>query len=375
MKKTYLLLMFTALFMACSSDDSSEEVQIPENDIETNDDINGIYIMCEGNWGSNNAAIDYLNFKTSEYTQNIFSKVNSDVIMGLGDTSSDMQVNGDQLWVVVNGSNKVEVLSKETCKRIKKIDIPNCRYVTFHNNHAYVSSYVGPMGADNIQLGTVFKIDVNTLEKVDSLVVSYQPEEMAVVDDVLYVACSGGYRYPIYDRVVSTINLKDFKRGNDIDVELNLHRVRKDSHDNLWITSRGNYEDVSPALFCYNKDKSGNMTLTKKIDIAVSDMCIVGDSLYYFGVEWSNETMSNNVSYGIINTETLEKVETTIFSNDAFKQVEVPYGIIVSPDSRDIFITDAKNYVSSGKLYHFDANGTLKNSVWTSDIPSKMIFN
>ena len=96
------------------------------------------------------------------------------------------------------------------------------------------------MAADNVQLGTVFKIDTRNFNKVDSVVVSYQPEEMAIIDNMLYVACSGGYRYPTYDRVISAIDLATFKKVSDIDTEVNLHRMRKDSNNQLWVTSRGN---------------------------------------------------------------------------------------------------------------------------------------
>lgn len=374
MRKTLFLLvsLLSMTIVSCSDDDSPQESDKPI--ISPTENIKGIYVMCEGNWGSNNASIDYLNLATLEYTQNIFTKSNPEVVMGLGDTSSDMQINGNQLWVVVNNSNKVEVLSVETCKRIAKIDISNCRYVTFHNDYAYISSYVGPMANDNVQLGTIYKIDTRDFHKADSVVVGYQPEEMAIVDNKLYVACSGGYRYPVYDRVITAVDLTSFKKITDIDVELNLHRLRKDSHNQLWVTSRGNYSDIGPSLTWLTPDKTGNMSVAGKIDIAVSDMCIVGDSLYYIGVEWDYATNSNNISYGIINTLTHKKVTTTIFNNDAFKNIEVPYGIMVNPKERDFYITDAKNYISSGKLYHFSAEGTLLWEQWTSDIPSKMAF-
>lgn len=373
MKKTFILLSILALVtLSCSDDDSTNE---PTNENENiSNHSQGLLIMCEGNWGSNNAAVDYLDINTLSYTKNIFAIANPEVAMGLGDMGCDIQMNNNQLWIAVNGSNKIEVLSAETYKRIAKIDIPNCRYVVFDNDYAYVSSYVGPMAADGVQLGTIYKISTNNFTKLDSVVVSYQPEEMAIIGNRLYAACSGGYRYPVYDRVVSTVDLNSFKKTADIDIAPNLHRLRKDSHNQLWVTTRGNYSDISPSLAWLSMDDTGNMSVGGTIDIAVSDMCIVGDSLYYFGVEWSNETMSNEISYGIINTKTHQQVQTSIFNNEGIKQIEVPYGIIVNPEKRDFYITDAKNYISSGKLFHFAADGSLIWSTWTSDIPSRMVF-
>ena len=135
MKKTLLLLsMMATMLTACSDDDSDNQTNDPV--ISPATEIKGLYIMCEGNWGSNNAAVDFIDFSSSQYTQNIFEKSNPDIVMGLGDTSSDMQAYGNQLWVVVNGSNKVEILDIETCKRIAKIDVTNCRNVTFNDDYA-----------------------------------------------------------------------------------------------------------------------------------------------------------------------------------------------------------------------------------------------
>ena len=52
----------------------------------------------------------------------------------------------------------------------------------------------------------------------------------------------------------------------------------------------------------------------------------------------------------------------------------MPYGIIVNPQDRDFYILDAKNYVSSGELLHFDADGNFLWRVSTGDIPSRGVF-
>ena len=106
--------------------------------------------------------------------------------------------------------------------KIGKIDVPNCRYVTFHKGYAYVSSYVGPVSvSQDAPLGEVYKIDTLTLQTVAKVTVGYQPEEMAVIDDKLYVANSGGYMVPDYDHTVSVIDLKTFTEERKIDEPTN----------------------------------------------------------------------------------------------------------------------------------------------------------
>ena len=56
------------------------------------------------------------------------------------------------------------------------------------------------------------------------------------------------------------------------------------------------------------------------------------------------------------------------------KNIKIPYGIQVNPYNGDIYITDAKNYVSSGQLHCYSREGKRKWSVRTGDIPAHMCF-
>jgi hypothetical protein len=51
-----------------------------------------------------------------------------------------------------------------------------------------------------------------------------------------------------------------------------------------------------------------------------------------------------------------------------------PYGIIVHPTRRDFYLMDAKNFVSSGELLHFKADGSFDYKVRTGDIPAHAVF-
>ena len=127
---------------------------------------------------------------------------------GLGDVGNDLQSYGGKLYAVINCSHFVEVMDVRTARHITQISIPNCRYITFHKGYAYVSSYAGPVQIDpNARLGYVAKIDTVTMQVMDTCTVGYQPEEMVAVGKKLYVANSGGYRVPNYDRTVSVLDL------------------------------------------------------------------------------------------------------------------------------------------------------------------------
>ena len=149
-------------------------------------EIMGMYLLNEGNMGSNKCTLDYLdlsgNTETVHYYRNIYAERNPSTVKELGDVGNDLKIHDNKLWMVINCSNKVEVATADSCRRLAKIDIPNCRYIAFDDNYAYVSSYVGPVQiSTNTQLGRVYKIDTRTYQKVDSIEVGYQPEELCIV--------------------------------------------------------------------------------------------------------------------------------------------------------------------------------------------------
>lgn len=342
-------------------------------------EIVGMYLLNEGNMGSNKCTLDYLdllgNTETVHYYRNIYAERNPSTVKELGDVGNDLKIHDNKLWMVINCSNKVEVATADSCRRLAKIDIPNCRYIAFDDNYAYVSSYVGPVQiSTNTQLGRVYKIDMRTYQKVDSIEVGYQPEELCIIGNKLYVANSGGYRIPQYDHTISIIDLSAFKEEKKIDVADNLHRCRADHYNQLWVSSRGTYNGTPSKLFWLEPDKQGEMTVKDNLPVAVSDMCIVGDSLYFFGVEWNYVKMENEISYGIINVRTHQLITRQLSEAKEIESITLPYGLIVNPVHRDFYIMDAKNYVSSGELLHFHADGTFDWRVWTGDIPAHAVF-
>lgn len=368
-----------ALFAACRED----EVVVPtEYDIlpvtvPEGSDVVGMYLLNEGNMGSNKCSLDYLDYVQGYYVRNLYAERNPHVIKELGDVGNDIQVYGSKLYVVVNCSNKVEVLDAATGIRLGQVDIPNCRYVRFYRGHAYVSSYVGPVQLNNPDAvqGAVYKVDTLTLRTVAKCTVGYQPDELEVLGQYLYVANSGGYMAPNYDYTVSVIELEGFKQVEKIPVGINLHRIKADNDGKLWVTSRGDYNTIHSNLYVLEKKQGRNeMEVTDTLDIPCSNFCISGDSLYYYSTEWNNYTQSNTITYGIINTKTKKKVSDSFIQDGTEADITIPYGIMIHPDTGDIFVTDAKNYVSSGVLHCYSKDGYKKWSVRTGDIPAHMCF-
>ena len=225
----------------------------------------GMYLLNEANMGSNKSSIDYVDFRNAYYVRNIYAERNPEVVKELGDVGNDIQIYGNKLYAVINCSHKVEVMDVRTCKRIGQVDIPNCRYIRFAKGKAYVSAYVGPVAIDpNAQLGAVYEVDTASLAVTRKVTVGYQPDELEVLGEYLYVANSGGYRAPDYDSTVSVVEIYGMKQIQKIPVGINLHRIRKDRYGKLWVTSRGDYNTIPSRLYVLDrKDKNSKEMVVK----------------------------------------------------------------------------------------------------------------
>ncbi|MBD5283654.1 MAG: YncE family protein [Bacteroides sp.] len=381
MKLKQIFILFLPLLWVATSCREDELVVPTEYEIipgspDRDSRIRGFYLVNEGNMGSNKCTIDYCDFVTGLYARNFYAERNPDVIKELGDVGNDIGIYGSRLWVVVNCSHKVEVLDAKSGVRIGQVDIPNCRYVRFYRGRAYVSSYVGPVLIDpNAPKGAVYEIDTLSLAVTRKVSVGYQPEEMEIVDDYMYVANSGGYRAPNYDNTVSVIQMVDFKQVQQIPVGINLHRLKKDKYGKLWVTSRGDFMSRPSRLYVMEKKPGYNrMIVTDTIPTACSNMAFFGDLMYFYATEWNDYTATNKISYGVIDVCTKEIVSDNFITDGTEKEITIPYGIAVHPETGDIYVTDAKNYVSSGTLYCFSPDGKKKWSVRTGDIPAHITF-
>jgi DNA-binding beta-propeller fold protein YncE len=373
MKKIFYIAMLSVVLTGCRKDVVVFPVEEEQKGDTMHTEVVGFYLLNEGNMGSNKATLDYYDYGTATYSRNIYAEANPDVPKELGDVGNDLKIYGNRLYAVINCSNKVEVMDAKTAKRIGQVDIPNCRYITFDGNYAYVTSYAGPVSLDasHAQIGYVARFDTATLAIDGQCLVGYQPDELAAVDGKLYVANSGGYMVPDYDSTVSVIDIASFTEIKRITVAKNLWRVRVDQHGQLWVSSRGDYFDTAAKLYCIDTKTDA---VVDSLDVAVSALDIVGDSLYACATAWDYINYEEVVSYAIVDVRTREVLTTNFIADGTEEQIQKPYCIKVHPLTRDIYVTDAKNYVTPGALHCYGQDGVLKWSVRTGDIPAQISF-
>lgn len=363
-----LLILLSLYISACRKD---AQVIPEEQDrvlpADPSRQLQGFYLVNEGNMGMNKASLDYMDFSTGIYRRNIYNQQNPGQINGLGDVGNDIAIYGSKLYVVVNASNKVEVMDAKTGKRIRQINVTNARYITFNAGKAYVSAYLGKIGVPNAPNGVVIQIDTTSLTEEKRVEVGRQPEEMAIVGQKLYVANSGGYTPLNYDTRVSVVDLNSFTVVKNIEVAINLHRVKADRYGDIYVTSRGNYLDIHSKIFVIDTKTDEIKT---RFDIGASNLAIDDDIAYFYGSEWSNNTGKFTLSYGMLDVKEEKILSKKFITDGTAANIMIPYGIAVDKYTKEVFVTDARDYVSPGVLYCFDPSGKKKWSVVTGDIPA-----
>ena len=344
------IIVICILLSSCRGD----EVVYPTIGEPITDEVRegGLYVLCEGNMGSNKARLDYINFKTGIYYANWYGAQNPNQIKELGDVGNDIQQYGNRLYAVINCSHKVEVMDLQA-RHIGQVELPNCRYMSFKDDKMYVSAYVGSV-ADPEMLGAVYEVDTATLEVMREVKVGHQPDELCIVGDKLYVVNSGGYLINRYDSTLSVIDLSSFTQTHKITVGLNPTRVRNDNQNRLWVCCQGNYTDVQP-------------------QVVVVD---AGEIIARIPTPCANISISGATAYIIDNEEnTLKLISTIDYTLSPFNfllspSFEHPYGLLATADA--LYITDAKNYVSSGVIHCYSYDGYEHWNAKTGDIPGHL---
>lgn len=371
-----LSVILPCLLTALCSCRGDEIVPEPEHEkigqpIDT--PLTGFYLLNQGNMGANKASLDRYTFADGVYSRNVFASLNPEVAMELGDVGNAMRRYGEKLYIVVNCSNKVEVLDLRSGRRLGQIDIPNCRDIAFSGPDAYVTSYAGPVeiSQDYSQRGFVARIDTLTLRETARCTVGYQPDGIAVSNGRIFVANSGGYRVPNYERTVSVIDLQSMQLAGLIEVAENLCHVLADPNGNIWVSSRGDYYDIPSRLYCIDAEAC---SVIRCIDIPVSAMWLHGDRLYTVSAAFNYDTYHLDKVFAVVDTA-MGNLETTRFVTDGTEEeIRAPYGVACDPLSGDIYVCDARTYINPGYLYCFSSSGLLKWKLRTGDVPSHLVF-
>lgn len=341
MKNIFSLFCLAAFLWSCIKlEDTYYSDAIPSGD--------GILIINEGNFRSGNGSISFFSYDSSKVINDIFSNVNK---RPLGDVPNSVMINGNNLYIVVNNSGKIEVTDKRTFRSKKIIDgLVSPRYLSVAGKN---KGYITSMYSDSL---TIIDMADNSISGFIDLKKTSES-----------ICCSGEEAFIanwIGGNMVMVVNTKTDEVSDSVEVGVEPESMVIDKNNILWVLCNGGWTREHFAelvgIDINTKSVVRKYVFPSKQD-SPSSLCINGDGdiLYY---------LNRGVMCMDIDSQQLPSVPLIPEMSHYF------YKLQVDPVYGDIFITDAVDYQNKGFVYRFTSNGELISGYQAGIIPGFMYY-
>ena len=365
MKFTKLILSLFAgalFFVSCSDDDAADAKRIPLGSYDL-----GILVLNEGNFNDGNASVSYLSEDFSTVQNDIFSIVNNNAL--LGDVAQSIGFYNDLAYIVVNNSNKIEVVNRYTFKKIQTIttQIRNPRYIAFANGKGYATNW-GDAGNPNDDYVAVIDLATNTVN--NTIPVAEGPEQIVENNGKLYVSHAGGYNYGNTVSVIANDAFLTAVAVGDVPRELQI------VDGNLWVSCKGlpSYAADGPTSGKFVKIDLATNSVSGQLQFPtgtattnLGNSAISGSNVFY--------TIGTSIYKSALNAASLPQTPLFEVTNDNIPSI---YGFAVN--NGRIYVSNVFGFDVSGKIYVFNSGengtaGTLLHSQTVGVGPSAFYFN
>ena len=337
-KLKYLLLGFSVI--SC--------VKLNPEEVNTNITLNGnglVLIGNEGNFQNGNASLSSYNINTQQTTRNIYQEINQEVI---GDVLHSIYHSDHLLYLVVNNSGKVIAIDDESLE--KKMEIRNLisprKIIKVDNSKFYISDlYASEVTVYNNYDGAVGKIPVDGWCE-DIIIQNGKAYISNITNNQLYV--------------VNTSNDNIF---DSISVGSNPISIKEDSRGNIWVLCQGNLT---------NNENPSISIIETNTNLILKSFSLTNNFSYPSSLEIDIQT--NQIYFINKHIYKIQNLDDTVANEIWFNNNNNFYNLKINPYTKDVYITDAKDYVQNGTLYIIDSIGKFVEEIATGIIPKSIVF-
>jgi YVTN family beta-propeller protein len=347
MNRICLQFVFVPLLIlpGCVQDPLSVKPVVPVSSAK------GVYVVNEGTFGRGNATLSYYDLGSFQVYQDVFASVNG---RNLGDVGNQMVVNGTRGYIVVNNSDKIEVLDLQTNRSVGTISVGSGRSP---RQMALMSDSLGLVTA--LYDAAVLVVDLRMMTVVGRIPVGENPEGIVVAGGKAYVANSGFGN----GRTMSIVDLSTLSSSKTITVGDNPSGVALSRDGLVYVVCGGSYGDFSnPA-----DDTPARVTVVNPSTDVVVDSIVLGGHASAIALSadgWGYIPTTN----GVMTIDTRANRLVGTFVKNAF------YGVGVEEVSGDVYLTDPKDFVQPGEIAVYAPNGQLRNRFQGGVIPGSIAF-
>ncbi len=345
---TYFLLLISGLMMSCSDDDPQPEEQPSIYD-------GGVFITNEGGFGSSDGSLSFYS-ETGVVTSDVFSAANPGE--NLGDVVQSSWISDSLLFVVVNNSNKIEVLNlNDSLKLVYTLDeVSFPRYMTTSGALGYVAEWVSFTDPGRL---TIFDIETGEVEK--TITTDFGAERVLISGGKIFVSNN-------FSNTVSIIGLESEVLIQNLEVGNSPAGLFEDADGDVWVLCAGGYDENFTPL---NDGKLVELVVStesvkKEIELGQNvsgelQASPEGTILYYY---------TSTSVYSVATSATEAPANALITEANALGF----YGLGVGKDGK-IYAADAKDFVQSGEVFVYDEAGVFETKFTVGRNPNGFAFN
>lgn len=328
MKKHILSLFVAMSLVACSNDDNT----VTENSANFS---SGYLVANEGNFNSNNADITYINANFTDSQNQIFRNVNN---RALGDVVQSITQNTTYVFVVVNNSNTVEVVNKNTFESVATIsqNINQPRYATITDNKLWVT---------NAGNNTISSYNLSDFSPSGTISLNFTPELIDSTTDYIYVTTNTWGEI----HQVASYSTDTQQPALTITLDVPVNGLVKKNNQLFALASGENLTQI------YEMSSQNSQIIHQNEDTNSRFLSIDGNKLYY--------TSGVTIKEYDMNSQTL----STLFSVPDTGWSAI-YGFNVF--DQHFFVADAKSFTEAGEVIIYNAGGNPLKTIKTGIGPN-----
>lgn len=330
------LLSLGGIFLSCKKD------SIPSQNTPLSEEL--MLVLNEGNFMSGNSTLSVINHNGT-VIEDIFREKNG---FGLGDVGQSLYYHQNKIYLVANNSNKIYQLDLnfKVTGIISGLTSPRY-FLPVNDSIALVT---------DLYANGVYVINYKNLTIVKKIDIPGWTEELIFYRNKVWVTNPyAGALYIIHPQTLileDSLILQGSYGSTDIDV---------DAYGNLWVLCWGNANlNIQPSLV---KIQYTNIEKTFVFPTGTnpSRLTLSKDKATLFWL--------NNGVYKMPVTKNELSIQPFISSgNKNF------YNLYIHPETDEIWVADAKDYVQKGEVLHYSADGNFIKSYKVGIIPSFMMY-
>lgn len=298
---------------------------------------NGYIVTNEGNFGSPNAEISYID-ENNVITNNVYALANDGAT--IGDILQSIYFNEGKSYMVVNNSNKLIVVNRTTFVKTTEItdNIIQPRYTTIANGKLYTTNWGNGSSGKFVSVH-----NATTYIHIKNIPLSQDAEEILTVNGKVYVmkaSFSTGNSIEVIDATTDTI-IKTITLSNG------LQSIKASGNDIFALCSSGSGSTV------YKIN-----TTTDTIADSVENTDI--KSAWKFALDGANLYIANGLNVYSLTTDLSVFSSTPIFSVASSQGWDEFYGF-AAIDGK-IFQGNANGFIAPSILNVYNPTGTILNT-------------